>query len=317
MSKNTGTLLKETTFRSFDSNQGAKYAQHRPTYHPRLYNHVLGYHKSTGGQFDTLLDVGCGPGTALRDLAPQFAHAIGLDASEGMVATARSLGGVSSTSEPIRFEVSTIEEAGSRLSPPIPDSSVDLLVAATAAHWFDMAVFWPQAARLLRPGGTVALWCGGVILVDPSLPQGRAIQDAIDRFHQALDHYMAPGNRIATGLYRDLQLPWMLEKPVPEFDRASFLRKEWNIGEGFEPIDEFYNTGSLPADAYPLVSVLATTSPYVRWREANADAVGTEKDPLEILRRELEPLFHELKQTGTPLKGGVGGALLMVKKKAE
>jgi hypothetical protein len=29
------------------------------------------------------------------------------------------------------------------------------------AHWFDMSKFWAQAAQLLRPGGTVAIWVRG------------------------------------------------------------------------------------------------------------------------------------------------------------
>ena len=31
-------------------------------------------------------------------------------------------------------------------------------IIAEAAHWFDWTKFWPEAARVLRPGGTVAFW---------------------------------------------------------------------------------------------------------------------------------------------------------------
>ena len=31
------------------------------------------------------------------------------------------------------------------------------ILTAVQAHWFG-AKFWPQAAKLLRPGGTVVLW---------------------------------------------------------------------------------------------------------------------------------------------------------------
>ena len=40
---------------------------------------------------------------------------------------------------------------------PFPDSSVDLLTAASAAHWFDQARFLVEAARVLKPGGCMAL----------------------------------------------------------------------------------------------------------------------------------------------------------------
>ncbi len=126
-------------------------------------------HKSTGGELNTILDVGCGPGIAVRTLAPSFVHAIGLDPSEGMISEARSLGGISSNGKAIRFEVSSAEELGSNLSPPIADGSVDLITAATAAHWFNMSGFWPRAAQILKPGGSVAIWTSSSLVRSPFL----------------------------------------------------------------------------------------------------------------------------------------------------
>lgn len=137
MEKPTSTSVAtptEKTFTSFNKDQGSNYAQNRPGYHPNLYKTIIDYHTSTGGQLNTILDVGCGPGTTARALASRFAHVIGLDPSDGMINTARSLGGTSSTSELIRFEISTAEDLGSYLSPPVENASVDLITASTAAH---------------------------------------------------------------------------------------------------------------------------------------------------------------------------------------
>jgi SAM-dependent methyltransferase len=42
---------------------------------------------------------------------------------------------------------------------PLPDASVDAVLAGHALHWFDMAVAGPEIARVLAPGGIVAgLW---------------------------------------------------------------------------------------------------------------------------------------------------------------
>jgi SAM-dependent methyltransferase len=318
----TPTAKEETTFRSFSRAQGASYAQHRLDYHPRLYRAVLDHHTSTGGRLDTLLDVGCGPGNAVRALAPHFAHAVGIDPSEGMIDAARSL----TSGEAIRFEVSTVESLDSSI---VPEGSVDLLVAATAAHWFDMSVFWPLAARLLRPGGTVALWTGGRILVSDDVPNAKAIQAAIDRFDDAVDEYFLPGNRMVSNLYADLQLPWMLERPVKEFGREGFVRKVWDNsgassagegegrGEGF--IKEFYTGDEKGATVDVIVGMLATQSPYIRWREANAEAVDTGADPLQVARKEIECAMEEGGAGGGKglVKGGVSGVLLMLKKKAD
>lgn len=42
---------------------------------------------------------------------------------------------------------------------PFPDDSVDLLTAASAAHWFDQSRFLAEASRVLKPRGCMALLC--------------------------------------------------------------------------------------------------------------------------------------------------------------
>jgi len=42
---------------------------------------------------------------------------------------------------------------------PLPDGSVDAVLAGHCLHWFDMSVAGPEIRRVLRPGGTLAgLW---------------------------------------------------------------------------------------------------------------------------------------------------------------
>lgn len=305
----------ETTFRSFKPEEGANYAQHRRDYHPALYQLVIDQHTATGGKLDTILDVGCGPGMAARMLAPRFSHAIGLDPSEGMISTARSLGGVSSTGEAICFDVSSAEDLGSDLSPRVQDGTVDLITAATAAHWFDMSKFWQRAAQILRPGGSVAIWTSSYMRTDPSVPNFAAVQSAIDKLEDLLKEYMLPGNLLVHNLYAELPLPWTLPEPVLGFDEANFLRKEWNTGSISEPDEPFF-ASQPPADLRTLEMVLGTTSPVARWREAHPDAVGTERDVVRIMRREIERILHEagVEKGKEILKGGVAGVLLVVKR---
>lgn len=48
---------------------------------------------------------------------------------------------------------------GSAEAIPLPDASVDTVLAGNAMHWFDMAVAGPEIARVLVPGGILAgLW---------------------------------------------------------------------------------------------------------------------------------------------------------------
>ena len=301
----------EKTFSSYNEEQGKAYAQIRRHYHPSLYQTVISHHTSTGGQLDTLLDVGCGPGTAACGLAPHFAHVIGLDPSEGMITTARSLGGVTSISETVRFELSTAEDLGRNLGPPIQDSSVDLITAANAAHWFDMSRFWPGAARVLKRGGSVALWTSGELRAHPSMPNAAAIQAAMNQLQeQHLKPFYVLGNLLTRNRYVDLALPWTLAQPVPEFDESTFFRKDWDVAETF-----FVGQPEVDLDTFE--KMMGTGSPTTRWRQAYPDAVGTERDVVRMLRREIERLLHEagVEKGKETVKGAMQGALLMVKKK--
>ncbi|KAJ9608738.1 hypothetical protein H2200_006509 [Cladophialophora chaetospira] len=308
-------FTNEKTFSAYNQDQGKNYAQVRRNYHPKVFQTVVDHHVSTGGQLDTVLDVGCGPGNVAGSLAPHFKHAIGLDPSEGMLATARSFNAknLTAASEPIRFELSTAEELGTKLATsPLQDSSVDLIVAGNAAHWFDMAGFWPTAARVLKPGGTVALWTSGPVQAHPSLPNAKAIQATLDEHRSKhLTPYVTPGNLLARDRYINLPLPWTLPEPVPEFDETTYRRIEWDLAEPF-------HTGKDEADLDTFEKMLATGSPETRWRQAHPEDVGTERDILKIMRKEIERLLHEagVEKGKERVKGAVQGAILLVKKKA-
>ncbi|KAK4187883.1 S-adenosyl-L-methionine-dependent methyltransferase [Podospora australis] len=308
---------KEATFRNFNKAQGDNYAESRRDYHPVLYHAVTDFHGSTGGKFGSLLDVGCGPGFAARALTPFFENVTGIDVSEGMITTAQSL--KSNDPKEIRFEISSAEELGANLSPPIPEASVDLLVAATCAHWFDMPEFWARAAQVVKPGGTVAIWGGMGIKVSETMPNHVAIQRAIDNLEKAVDNYIVDGNRIARGLLVDLSLPWTLETPVEEFDEKSFVRKEWGTAiEGALPANQFYNVERKESfNVKILEKILSTASPVIRWREAHPELVGTEQDVARVMRREIEAALKEVGADGDEgiWEGGVYGALLLVKRR--
>ena len=60
----------------------------------------------------------------------------------------------------LRRTVPTVRAlSGSAEAIPLPDASVDAVLAGNAMHWFDMAVAGPEIARVLAPGGILAgLW---------------------------------------------------------------------------------------------------------------------------------------------------------------
>ncbi len=68
------------------------------------------------------------------------------------------------------------------------------------------AALLARAARVLRPGGSVALWAGGPKHVHPAVPNAEAIEAEMDVIeHTVLRPYMEPGNLLARDLYVDLE----------------------------------------------------------------------------------------------------------------
>jgi ubiquinone/menaquinone biosynthesis C-methylase UbiE len=116
------------------------------------------------GPGDPVLEVGCGTGQLTRQLAPTGIALTAVDIGPSMVAMARrNLAGTG-----VRFEVTPFEDFAA------PDASFGLVVSATAFHWIDPDVGWAKAARLLRPGGWLALLRTGE-LYDP--PFGPALRE--------------------------------------------------------------------------------------------------------------------------------------------
>jgi len=120
----------DPTFRSYSSEQAKIYATHRLSYAQALYETVLNHHSATAGHFGLLLDVGCGPGNAIRDVALSFDQAIGCDAGAAMIEAARELGGKAESGSDIKFEVSPAEEYSQIKG--LEPASVDLLTVAMA-----------------------------------------------------------------------------------------------------------------------------------------------------------------------------------------
>ncbi|KAL6904290.1 S-adenosyl-L-methionine-dependent methyltransferase [Trichoderma evansii] len=306
----------EETFRAYTQKQGEMYAADRPGYSPALFKSIIDHHKSTGGELNTIVDVGCGTGQATCDLAQYFSEAIGLDPSEGMIEIARA--SAKSALPPVRFDISAAEDLGTDLEPPIAESSIDLLTAATAAHWFDLARFWPKASHILKPGGTVALWARTGMSIDPTqTPNGSAIKAALEAFHSELLPYERQGGILTRDLYADLQLPWTLDNPVKAFGQDSFIRKIWNSHREYDQDAQGADFGTrriMTPEQFE--KLLGTHSSVTRWREDHPDLVGTEKDIAGNLRRQIETLLHDVGvEPGEEiLRGGVAIVLLMVKK---
>ncbi|MFE1950106.1 class I SAM-dependent methyltransferase [Streptomyces sp. NPDC059524] len=94
-----------------------------------------------------VLDLGAGTGKLTAGLVAQGAEVTAVEPDPAMLAELR------------RALPAVRALEGSAESIPLPDGSVDAVLAGNALHWFDMAVAGPEIARVLAPGGVLAgLW---------------------------------------------------------------------------------------------------------------------------------------------------------------
>jgi SAM-dependent methyltransferase len=120
----------------------AEYAEHRPDYAPDAVRWAL--EPAPGPR---VLDLGAGTGKLTVALVAAGADVVAVEPDPAMLAELR------------RGLPDVRALPGSAESIPLPDASVDAVVAGHALHWFDMAVAGPEIARVLAPGGVLAgLW---------------------------------------------------------------------------------------------------------------------------------------------------------------
>lgn len=119
--------------------QAERYDRARPRYPDALVRRIAG---ASPGQ--DVLDVGCGTGISSRQFQRAGCRVLGVEPDERMAGFARRTG--------VPAEVARFEEwadAGRRF---------DAVVAGMAWHWVDPVAGAVKAARVLRPGGRLAVF---------------------------------------------------------------------------------------------------------------------------------------------------------------
>jgi SAM-dependent methyltransferase len=121
-----------------------QYDRARPGYPPEAVDFAL---EPLRGRSDLrAVDVGAGTGKLTRQLCAAGVATVAVEPSAGMLKV-------------LKHTVSRAQVlAGSAEELPLPDGSVDLVTVGQAFHWFDRDRALPELARVLRPGGRMALF---------------------------------------------------------------------------------------------------------------------------------------------------------------
>jgi SAM-dependent methyltransferase len=127
-----------------DAEIAVRYDRARPGYPPEAVEFAL---QPLRGRPDLrALDVGAGTGKLTRQLCAAGVSTIAVEPAPGMLKV-------------LKHTVSRAQVlAGSAEDLPLPDAAVDLVAVGQAFHWFDPDRALPELARVLRPGGRLALF---------------------------------------------------------------------------------------------------------------------------------------------------------------
>lgn len=129
----------------------AEYDRNRPTYPDELVDRACRLAALRSG--DRVLEVGCGSGQLTRGLVARGLDVVAVEPGRNLLSLAeRQVEGPGR----VEFVNARFEDA------PLARGRFRALFSASAFHWVDPDVGWRKAARVLVPGGTLALlqYCG-------------------------------------------------------------------------------------------------------------------------------------------------------------
>ncbi len=180
-------------------------------------------------QSATVLDLAAGTGKLTRPLAQRFERVIAVEPNDAMRSLIRGVDALAGTAEHI----------------PLADASVDAVFVGEAFHWFDGPAALREIARVLRPGGGLALLWKMWWEVEPPIPE-----EAVELLNDSFMRY----GRVA--------------KAHGDEWRAAFE------GSAFEPLQEEALDEVLEVDSDLLVDMYLTGSSIALLPAGERDALG-------------------------------------------
>jgi SAM-dependent methyltransferase len=190
------------SFSDHFSGIAASYARYRPRYPAALFTWLSGIVPDR----ERAWDCGTGSGQGAEALSSCFREVIASDPSIAQLTSATTAAGVF-------YVAMTAEQAA------LADETVALVTVAQALHWFDHAVFFREADRVLRPSGVLAVWSYALAVIDPE------IDALLSHFHgSTVGPYWPAERSLVDSGYAGIQLPY------PELSHPLFeMEAEWSL----------------------------------------------------------------------------------------
>ena len=134
------------------SDRAADYVRYRPSYPPAAIDLIL---EGLGSPADlTVADIGAGTGISARLVADRGARVIAVEPGDGMR-------GAAAPHDNVTWVAGRADATGLRAQ------AIDAVLCAQSFHWFSPPVVLPELARILKPGGRLAIMWNRRSTTDP------------------------------------------------------------------------------------------------------------------------------------------------------
>ena len=247
---------------AYDAKYWDDYLEARPTYDAVHYASVFEYHAAhavpTLAPWSLAHDLGTGPGQVAAELATRFARVVASDKNPTHLEAARHrLGAL------LDGKVELAQVAGEDLAEHYPAGEADMVVAAECMPLIDAKRGVAAWAKLLKPGGTLAIWFyGRPAFADPAAAKtcepllahildfcferaikaagergARAWKSAADRMESWLDDVHLPAQS-----FKDVRrLKWNTDKAMSFYGPNAYhwqLERSSNVAETEDVIEK-------------------------------------------------------------------------------
>lgn len=183
---------------------GKDYAQYRPSYPKQMVASLANLAPGNA----LALDIGTGSGQLSVLLSDYFQQVVATDVSADQLNHALPHPQISYRLEPAE-------------NINLPDQSVDLIVAAQAAHWFELEDFYSEVKRVARPQGILALISYGVPYLE------NRVNATFQQFYwQKIAQYWPPQRQHVENGYSQLPFPF---QPIPAPEH--FIYRDWTLSQ--------------------------------------------------------------------------------------